>query len=170
MSKDMKSLLETMDSLRNDAENQERERAIEASPHKQQVYELAAKYLLRFFAGKNGADGKPIQKTRLLTYEHLSTVLNTAMCPGIDLFYETLSARRDTPDEDIRYLVTVLHEARRLHIPQNLIGGIACVHAQLVGSCWDRPGFAEPIEEEADPEDDSDEVDQHMELEFAGIF
>lgn len=121
-------VLDSLTKFRNDPDNQARIAALKNSPHAREQYSIAAKYLRRFFAGKNN-----IETSRVVTMENITTVLNTAMCPGIDMFYIILASRRVSEQDQIKYFISILHESRRLKIPQHLIAGIACVHAHLVG-------------------------------------
>jgi hypothetical protein len=163
-------VLDALNAFREDPDNLARAEAVANSPHAREQFAIAAKYLRRFFADKNGRNGKEVSEQQFISVDHLSTVLNTAMCPGIDMFYAILAARGEDhgKDWDIKYLVSVLHECRALKIPQNLIAGVACVHAQIVG-CWQKKQvsiFAMPLDDVDEEEEIEDVEPDDFELEM----
>jgi hypothetical protein len=127
-------VLGVLDSLRNQPDNLSRAETVATSPYKFEVFAMAAKYLKMFFADKKDREGKEIPRAVIVTTDHLSIVLNTEMSSGFDAFYEIIQKHKDIrKGEEIKYLVALLHDARRLTVPQSLIMGIACIHAKLVG-------------------------------------
>jgi hypothetical protein len=146
--------------LRDAEENQSRAEILAANPHRSRLLASAEESLRRFFVGKTKLDGTKFTALELNQQAYAEIILYTAMSPGIALFYEILE-RRDpdrNPKEDIQYLLDILHDCGRRKIPQYMIPGIACIHAELVGQSWRTrqtgPRLLKAVVEQDDEDDD----------------
>ncbi len=119
-----------------------------------------ARYLVQFFAGKTGADGKPIPFPSIVNANliaQLAKLKEEGVSFGISSFHRILDVKNgENSADNIRYLLAVIYECKELRIPSDVVMALACAHAYLVGR-WEFASEEDLTEEDIEDLDNLEE-------------
>lgn len=96
-------------------------------------------FLDKFFASRSLHTGGSIPKQMLYNERRLNRVMNLTIMEALDLVYEAMGCvppsiplRDGEVTDDIRQVISILHELAAAQVPQEFSGGMLCVYLELV--------------------------------------
>lgn len=103
---------------------------------------LAKYYIDLYFCDKELPEGGQIPKKLLHSDRYISYVLNTDICNGMDLIYKIVGVdytveqvrhfeRQGQLPEDVKYVISMLHDMSRRGIPKQFAIGIFLIYLEL---------------------------------------
>lgn len=100
--------------------------------------ELAKSYIRIFFSDKTNEFGSVINPEDLITERNISLVLNTSICDGLPLIYETLKPilgksvkKKGQHADDVQLVLKLLREMAKLSLPKTSFTGLIAIYLEV---------------------------------------
>lgn len=104
------------------------------------IQQLAKDHIKRWFADKEMACGGPIPDRMLYTARHLTQVLNTDICDGVDVAYNAICESEEMEmkafyeggvSEDVEVVLWFMHQTSSMGVPKVFQGGLLLMHLDI---------------------------------------